>query len=309
MTENEAATFASYPKLFALGHPSIADLFSGTVVVEEKVDGSQFSFGVFNGTLQCRSRRCVMDGLTAPDLFKGAYATAKRLEAAGLLVEGRAYRGEALQTPSHNSLKYERTPKGHFILFDCDNGAEAYSTREAKEAEAARLGLEVVPVLFEGEISDRAGLANLLKGSSILGGPIEGIVIKNYSRFGYDKKPLFGKWVTEDFKEIHQGEWKAKNPGSSDIVETLVERYRSEARWLKAVYRLRDEGRLTNSPKDIGLLVQEVQKDLVEECEPLIKQDLYNWAIGKILRGSIGRFPIWYKERLADQQPFKDTAA
>ena len=46
----------SYPTVFAIGHKMIADLFNGSVVVEEKVDGSQFSFGVIDGELVCRSK-------------------------------------------------------------------------------------------------------------------------------------------------------------------------------------------------------------------------------------------------------------
>jgi ATP-dependent RNA circularization protein (DNA/RNA ligase family) len=36
----------SYPSIYALGHRAIRELFDGPVVVEEKIDGSQFSFGV-----------------------------------------------------------------------------------------------------------------------------------------------------------------------------------------------------------------------------------------------------------------------
>jgi hypothetical protein len=39
----------SYSSPFNLGHKALEDLFDGTVTVQEKIDGSQFSFGVFNG--------------------------------------------------------------------------------------------------------------------------------------------------------------------------------------------------------------------------------------------------------------------
>jgi hypothetical protein len=38
----------SYPKLYAMGHRAIADLLLDDVIVQEKVDGSQFSFGLFD---------------------------------------------------------------------------------------------------------------------------------------------------------------------------------------------------------------------------------------------------------------------
>lgn len=56
----------SYPKVYALGHPALAGLFDGPVIVQEKVDGSQFSFGLLGQELVCRSHR-VQLVLDAPD--------------------------------------------------------------------------------------------------------------------------------------------------------------------------------------------------------------------------------------------------
>lgn len=36
----------SYPSIYNLGHRYIADLLTVPVIVEEKIDGSQFSFGL-----------------------------------------------------------------------------------------------------------------------------------------------------------------------------------------------------------------------------------------------------------------------
>lgn len=38
----------SYPSIFAIGHRALAELLLDPVIVEEKVDGSQFSFGLFD---------------------------------------------------------------------------------------------------------------------------------------------------------------------------------------------------------------------------------------------------------------------
>ncbi len=45
-----------------------------------------------------------------------------------------------------------------------------------------------------------ADLYALLEKESILGGKVEGIVVKNYARFGKDKKVLMGKYVSEQGK-------------------------------------------------------------------------------------------------------------
>ncbi len=40
------ASWHSYPKIYGLGHKAITELLSDNVMVEEKIDGSQFSFGI-----------------------------------------------------------------------------------------------------------------------------------------------------------------------------------------------------------------------------------------------------------------------
>jgi hypothetical protein len=47
---------SSYSKVYNLGHRTIEQLFDGIVVAQEKVDGSQFSFGLIDGELYCRSK-------------------------------------------------------------------------------------------------------------------------------------------------------------------------------------------------------------------------------------------------------------
>jgi len=46
----------SYPKVYNLGHAAIVHLFDEPVTVEEKVDGSQFSFALIDGELSARSK-------------------------------------------------------------------------------------------------------------------------------------------------------------------------------------------------------------------------------------------------------------
>ena len=201
--------------------------------------------------------------------------------------------------PKHNTLCYDRVPAKFLILFDINTGHEEYLSRDAKEAEAARLGLEVVPRLFEGVVSDVQLFRDLLATASCLGGqPVEGIVVKNYSRFGADKKVLMGKFVSEAFKEIHGKEWKAKHLNSEGILVRLVGTYQTPARWAKAVQHLLERGELEQTPRDIGKLVVEVPADVEAECADEIKQRLWDWAWPTIRRGLIRGMPEWYKEHL-----------
>ena len=294
---------SSYPKVWNVGHPHILDLFQDEVVVQEKVDGSQFSFGLIDGEPRCRSRGREVY-IEAPDkMFQKAVDTVVRL--APDLTPEWIYRAEYLSKPRHNALTYDRAPKDNLVIFDINTGPETYLPYEDVVKEATRLGLEVVPHFFTGKVHNLEALFELLKHESFLGGPsVEGIVVKNYTRFGKDAKALMGKYVSESFKEIHQSSWKASNPGRGDVIRNLTVQLRTEARWEKAVQHLTEAGAICHEPKDIGALVKLVQDDIDEECEALVKQALYDWAWPQIRRGVSGGIAEWYKKRLAERQQF-----
>jgi hypothetical protein len=300
------ASWHSYPKVHAMGHAAVKDLFLDEVVVEEKVDGSQFSFGKFTSQegaeyLRCRSKGVELT-VEAPDnMFKKGVETAKELFP--LLRNGWAYRGEYLATPKHNTLCYERTPAKHVILFDINTGQEAYLSRAEKEAEAARLGLEIVPVVHVGEVKDIDFFRSFLERESVLGGQkVEGVVAKNYKRFGIDGKALMGKFVSEAFKEVHGADWKERNPGQGDIVARLIHKLRTPARWAKAVQHLAEAGQIEGTPRDIGKLIPATGQDIKAECEAEIKQMLFDWAWPDIQRGVISGVAEWYKGELLKKQ-------
>lgn len=306
----ETKTFSAYPSIYSLGHKAITELLFDSVTVEEKIDGSQFSAAITNGELQCRSKCCILD-LDAPEkLFIGAVETFKQLGRSGHLENGVVYRGESIQSPRHSTLHYSRVPKGNVVIYDISRFQDQnYISWEDKRIECERLGLEVVSKFFEGTLTQPADLQSFLDRESMLGGTqIEGYVIKNYFRFGYDKKPLMGKFVSEKFKEIHGKTWSKNNPGTNDILENLTGMFKTEARWEKAVFHLRDDGTLLNDVKDIGPLIQEVMADVRKECEEQIKDILFKWAWEKkVSRAITNGLPQWYKNRLLQNQ-FKETA-
>jgi len=285
----------SYPKIYALGHRAIKELFADDVLVEEKIDGSQFSFARFGDELKCRSKGAQLNVAYPEQMFAEAVKVASELP----LREGWTYRAEYLKSPKHNTLAYERIPRQHLILFDINPAEEEYLTYEQKSEEASRLGLEIVPVLFCGRVADPSTLLSFLERTSILGSQkVEGVVVKNYLRFGEDKKVLMGKYVSEAFKEVHGGEWRENNPTNRDVVDRLVLALRTPARWEKAVQHIRERGELTDSPKDIGALIKEVQVDVEAECIDMIKDELFKHAISHIRRGVAGGVAEWYKEKL-----------
>ena len=290
----------SYPKVYAIGHAAVAELFMEPVLVEEKVDGSQFSFGRVGEDLALRSRGAdITIGSNDSGMFKQGIATAQELMP--ILHDGWVYRCEYLQKPKHNVLAYGRVPNRNVILFDINTGDEVYLSREEKVAEAERLGLEFVPLMFQGMVSSPEQIYGFLENESVLGGnKVEGIVAKNYQRFGRDKKVLMGKFVREDFKEAHGKEWKATNPTMSDVVERIIATVKHERRWEKAMFHLRDAGKLENSPRDIPALIQAAQQDVRDEELDFIQKKLLEWALPRIIRASTGGLPEWYKKRLLE---------
>lgn len=305
----QSNSWHSYPSIFNLGHRAIADLFNHDVVIEEKVDGSQFSFGFFPGAdheLRVRSKR-VEFNIDAPEgMFKAACATVKELHRQSALLPNYTYRAEVFAKPKHNALAYDRVPAGNLILFDINCGHEEYYSYDDKFATAKLMGLEVVPRLFEGRITDVAMLRDLLDTVSTLGGQkIEGVVIKPANRnvFGIDKKLLLGKFVSEAFREVHKQEWKKENPTTTDVIGVIAATMCTPARWNKAIQHMLEEGKITGeNVQDIGPCMVEIPKDVLKECEDDIKEALFKYAWPHIKRACTRGFPEFYKERLMRQQ-------
>ena len=289
----------SYTKIQQLGKRGTLNIFAQPVVIEEKVDGSQFSFGLGSqdGILRCRSHHQKINIDEPQKMFSLAVEIAKRLK--HLLLDGHTYRGEFLAKLCHNKLVYDRVPTGHIVIFDIDKGNQEYMNRQEKEEECARLDLECVPVLFEGMFDSQQDMLKLLEQESFLGGPnIEGIVIKQYNQLDSDGNILMAKYVSEAFKEV-MGVKKINQ--SNGIVRALVTMLRTNARWDKALQHLKETDRLKNEPSDIGLLIKEVQQDTLEEEEQLIKDTLFAGAKSQIGKGIVAGLPDWYKLKLAER--------
>lgn len=291
----------SYPSIFNLGHKAIKDLFNTDVLIEEKVDGSQFSFGVIDGTLFMKSKGAVLYEPVTDKLFKDACEYVISIK--DKLKEGWTYRGEVLCRPRHNALEYERTPKHNIIIFDIEQADQDFLCPEAKKVVADFMDLETVPVFFQGKIDNVEQLKSFFERDSVLGkAKIEGMVFKNYNMYGPDKKVLMGKWVSEAFKEVHSAEWKSANPNKIDFFSQLVKGLKTDARWNKSIQHLREAGKITDTPQDIGPLLKEIQTDVRRELEDELKDRIFEYHWPTLARGIIAGFPEYYKLKLAEQQ-------
>lgn len=292
----------AFPKIFAVGSEYIPQLFQGEVEVTEKVDGSQFAFGVINGELECRSKGAVIHPDAPPKMFEKAVETAQSIRAG--LPDGWVFYCEFLNSPKHNVLRYLSPPVGYLALFGIHMSSNGFcANHDILRNFADNLGIDAVPLLYRGKVEAVDQLLKFLEMESYLKGPkIEGVVVKNYSQpflLGGQPIPIMmGKYVSEAFKEIHRKNWSAENTGRGrwDVYKS---QFATPARWEKAVQHLRDKGELEGSPRDIGKLMKEVFTDIEAEEKQAIMNCLWNEFGKDLLRTSTHGLPEWYKNTLA----------
>ena len=292
-----------YGKIYSIGHRAMHGLLDKEVEVTEKIDGSQFSFGVIDGELWMRSKRSpLMPGCSG--LFGPAVDTVVRIheKSSVKLREGWIYRAEAVCKRKHNVITYDRVPFGGLILYGVEKGPKTgdYFSWHDMAYEATTLGIECVPLLFNGILTE-SKMNSLLDIQSILGGSkVEGIVaVRAHDPiFQEDGIPVRAKFVSPQFKERHAKTWG--KPGKN-IVDRIAERFSGEARWEKALQRLREEGRLLGEPRDIGPAVKAIQSDIFEEESEEISDMLMKEFSGQIKSRCVKGFAEWYKAKLAKE--------
>lgn len=296
------------PKIYALGTRFNNSIFDGEVVIEEKIDGSQFSFQFVGCALTCRSKSTVINP-EDPGMFKLAVEKATALAAAGKLQDGWIYQCEFLAKPKHNCLAYDRAPDGNLVLFDVKTYSGYVSNPAAKYSLALTLGIEPVPLLYHGNGLTTFSFPTMrdewLNRDSILGGQkIEGFVIKNYMKQHPESEsgvaPMTAKVVSDRFKEKMKCRPMNPKAGPGEFVQALINSLRTEPRWLKAIQHLKEAGQLQNDNRDIGPLCREIQRDILEEESEWIKEQLFKEFSKEITKGSVQGFAQFYQRLLTE---------
>jgi len=295
----------SFPKIFHIGENYIENLFNGEVEITEKIDGSQWDFGIDkDGQVVRRSKGQDLTFTDIPKMFKLADEQVERISA--LLIEKGLkdiyFYCEFLSKTHHNVMNYERVPKNYLYLFGVMEGQNFVSDFDKLCEYADLLEIERPHLLYKGEVKDIKELEKILEEDSCLGKEkVEGIVVKNYKEpalAGSRMIPIsMGKYVREEFKERHKSEWKGTHTGKGKF-ELFIGSFKSEARWQKAIQHFAEKGELENAPRDIGNLMKEIKKDIEEEEKENIKNELYKMFVGDITRKATRGFPEYYKEQL-----------
>lgn len=294
----------AFPKIFSLGTDYIRDIFKGPVQVTEKVDGSQFAFGVVNGKLYCRSKGKLFSEENFVDkMFSVAVARAEAVS--HLCPDNVVFYCEYLQRPKHNTLVYERTPKNNLMMFAAMRTDCTFLSTEETTWYADEFGFEMVPVIYEGEIESSQQVVGLIDRVSVLGNAkIEGVVVKNFNQpflLGGQPIPLMsGKFVSEGFKEVHRNRW-GKEETTKGRMEIFYDSFCTEARWHKAIQHLGEASELEYQPRDIGKLIKEIGNDIAEEEKEFIKEFLWKEFKGQITKSATNGFPEFYKRWLLER--------
>lgn len=293
----------AYPKIFTIGSPHIPHLFKGSVEVTEKIDGSQFNFGLDNNkNLVMRSKGKDLYREDPEKMFQQAinYVISIEKNLKTHFPPETFFYTEFLINPKHNVLNYSRIPKNHLMLFAAHFAGIGFVNFQKLKKMSAEIDIDLVSLLFEGEVKNVEEVDHLLERESSLGGEkVEGIVVKNYAQTVFIADQVFpslGKFVREQFKERHKTEWGTKE--GKGKWQSFLESFRTEARFEKAVQHLAEKGELEFTPVDIGKLLVELKKDFIEEEKESIKKELYQFFVDQIIRKATAGFPEWYKEQL-----------
>ncbi|MCM1132199.1 MAG: RNA ligase family protein [Ruminococcus flavefaciens] len=239
------------------------------IIIQEKIDGSNVSFQYDSETdsLQCFSRNQI---LSAENTLRGYYDWVQKLDKAlvkSVLGDRLRMFGEWLVK---HAVKYPDECYNTMYCFDVfDTENKCWLQQNEVKSLAEKLGLNYVPVFYEGEFTDWEDYKYLV-GKTEMGGEIgEGIVIKKQG----SEDVAYTKIVHERFSEIRKK--KVRRPSESPeekqekkCLEELTATVVTPARVEKILYKLVDEGILPEdfSAKDMKTIYKSLPLAVYQNC-------------------------------------------
>lgn len=254
-----------YPKIKALGSQETVGVLDGMVVIQSKVDGANFRFKIEDSKLVIGSRNNIMNNVTADSKWKAVAPVMKAFKQyPEKFNPSYQYYGESMQ---RHSISYDNIPG--FVGFDIFNEeTEMFLHWKEAKKEFESLGLEFVNVHFEkpGNEITTDDLYECIKNSPYRDGADEGVTIKNVERLSKYGTPLYGKLVTDSFKEQNRktfGAGQPKKDKSSSILITEI--YCTDARIEKVIHKLVNEESMTLDMGMMPSLFSAVVEDILVE--------------------------------------------
>lgn len=254
-----------YPKIRELGHSENAGILhqGDEMVVEEKLDGSNFRFcltkdGIeFGSRTQLIAKGDLLVGENSKMFFPAINYVNKNVNHSEL-VDGYIYFGECCIP---HTIQYDWNkipPLVGFDIFDLDTGF--FLSYEEKVNHFKTIGVICVPLVVKGAWGELNEKDLKVPPSEYYNGIAEGIVIKNYA------KQLFAKIRTDEFKEKNKEVFGGgpKVDRKQLASEYFIKRYCTNARIEKCIHKLVDDGNELDMAM-MPLLYKIVYKDIWEE--------------------------------------------
>lgn len=260
-----------FTDIVRLGHKNTIGVLNegDNIIIQEKIDGANASFRRDGENIRAYSRNHELNeqnNLGGFYQFTQTPTDAFRVE---YLINGWIYFGEWLNP---HKVKYPEYQKQFFLYDIYDVDSKMYHPFEIVRFEAKRLGLNLVPVFYEGQYQSFEHLQSFV-GRTDLGGKLgdldtgEGIVVKNVDyrdRFG---NQMYVKLVTDAFREVQ----KQKAPKDPKIELTqeqvFVQQVVTEARIEKLLHKFVDEGILDEvfGIEDMGTILKNMNPRIIED--------------------------------------------
>ena len=237
------------------------------LVVQEKLDGSNASFTVDNGELQCFSRRKKLNEKETLNDFYG-WVHENIQEDVFDFLEDYIIFGEWLVK---HKIQYKEECYKEFYVFDVyDKEEEAYLSLKNMHRIASYLELKTVKTLLIAEpsyhlniltpqdIQDLVGKSDM----TVKPNTGEGIVIKYLD--GKSEYEDYYKIVSNEFKEFNRQKMKTEIKNNDSVADYAMTRARME----KMIFRAIEEDRLKEEDLELenfGPIMKEVGQDFVDD--------------------------------------------
>jgi hypothetical protein len=282
-----------YLDIVRLGHKNTIGVLNegDQIVIQEKIDGANASFRRDGDKIRAYSRNQELD---EKNNLGGFWQFTQTLDPE-LLFDHFIYFGE--WTNPHK-VKYPEFQKQFFLYDVYDTHLQRYEPFKTVKEEAHQLGLNLIPVFYEGEYINFEHLQSYV-GKTALGGMLgdtptgEGIVVKNVDytdRFG---NQIFVKLVTDKFREVQ----KQKAPKDPKIELTqeqiFVDQVVTEARVEKFLYKFVDEGILedTYGIEDMGTILKNmnprIKEDILKEERDMLPEEYDENKLNKAINRTV----------------------
>jgi len=284
--------FKKYQHVERLNTTGCDGLLDGEVFVFPKIDGTNGSIWFDNGDIKAGSRNRELTIENDNAGFLKAVLENESLCKMVKLYDKLRFFGEWLVP--HSLKTYSDDAWRKFYVFDVMLG-DKYLTFDEYSKICDEWRIDYIPLLFSGENLTHDQISNHLEKNTFLlkenSGYGEGVVVKRYDFKNKYGRTVWGKIVSNEFKQKHNKEMGApKLQGKSEVEQKIVTKYLTESLIEKEYAKLSIDGWESKKiPQLIGIIyncfiTEELWNVLKKEKSPTINFKRLNSEVVKKIR-------------------------